>query len=289
MTFKTRFAPSPTGELHLGHAYSALFGFDLASINSGIFHLRIEDLDQSRSTKAFEKAIYEDLSWLDIKWNENIIRQSERSSLYNDKLKTLWDLGLLYECSCSRRDILNAISAPHGNKPRYGPDGSIYPGTCKKNITKSRFPTKRNGALRLDMKKAWNYIDRDFLTFFEAEKILKGTSKTQIVTRAEAVNNIGDVVLSRPGSEASYHLSVVIDDAELGINNIVRGEDLFDATKIHTILYFLFNFSNPTYYHHKLITDSNGKRLAKRDKSRSISSLRKAGHTPKSIRSKLGI
>ena len=140
MTFKTRFAPSPTGELHLGHAYSALFGFHLASINSGVFHLRIEDLDQSRSTKAFEKAIYEDLSWLNIKWNENIIRQSERSALYNDKLKTLWDLGLLYECCCSRRDILNAISAPQGSKPQYGPDGSIYPGTCKKNITKSRFP-----------------------------------------------------------------------------------------------------------------------------------------------------
>ena len=289
MNFKTRFAPSPTGELHLGHAYSALFGFHLASVNSGKFHLRIEDLDQARSTKAFEKKIYEDLSWLNIQWDENIIWQSERGSLYNSKLKTLWDLDLLYECSCSRRDILNAISAPHGSEPRHGPDGSIYPGTCKQNIKASKFPTKRNGALRLDMIKAWDYIGREFLTFCEAEKVLKSTPEIQIVTRNEAIDNIGDVVLSRPGSEASYHLSVVIDDAELGINNIVRGEDLFDATKIHTILYFLFNFPTPIYYHHRLITDSNGKRLATRDRSQSISSLRKAGLTPKSISSMLGI
>jgi glutamyl-Q tRNA(Asp) synthetase len=139
------------------------------------------------------------------------------------------------------------------------------------------------------MIKAWDYIGREFLTFCEAEKVLKSTPEIQIVTRNEAIDNIGDVVLSRPGSEASYHLSVVIDDAELGINNIVRGEDLFDATKIHTILYFLFNFPKPIYYHHRLITDSNGKRLATRDRSQSISSLRKAGLTPKSISSMLGI
>ncbi len=277
MIFKTRFAPSPTGELHIGHAYSALFGYNLAKRNAGEFYLRIDDLDDTRSKKKFEDQIFSDLRWLGLKWNENIIYQSQRSKIYAEKLKILWDIGLLYICSCSRKDIANALSAPHNKNPIIGPDGHVYPGTCRYKKIKKTFEYSKNHALRLDMVKAWDHLNCEYLIFLEAQKFFPIKNKKQIVTREEAIKKIGDVVLSRNNLAASYHLSVVIDDAAQNINNVARGEDLFEATKIHTILYALFNLPCPTYHHHKLIRDSEGKRLAKRDNAKSISYLRRKG------------
>ena len=277
MIFKTRFAPSPTGELHIGHAYSAFFGYNLAKKNTGEFYLRIDDLDHSRSKKEFEDQIFSDLRWLGIKWNENIIYQSNRSQVYAKKLEILWEIGLLYICSCSRKDIVNALSAPHNENPKIGPDGHIYPGICRDRKIEKTLETLNNHVLRLNMAKAWDYLDCNYLIFRESQKFFPERDKKQIVTREEAIKNIGDVVLSRNNLAASYHLSVVIDDAAQNINNVVRGEDLFEATKIHTILYALFNLPSPTYYHHKLIRNSEGKRLAKRDKAKSISCLRRMG------------
>lgn len=283
MIFKTRFAPSPTGELHIGHAYSALFGQSLAKRNSGEFYLRIDDLDHSRSKKKFEHQIFTDLRWLDIKWNKNIMYQSKRTHVYEKKLKILWDLDLLYICSCSRRDILNALTAPHTETAKPGPDGYVYPGTCRNKTGKNNFESINNHALRLNMAKAWDHLGCDYLIFLESQKFFPEENKKQLVTRKEAISNIGDVVLSRSNLAASYHLSVVIDDAAQNINNVVRGEDLFEATKIHTILYALLNLPSPIYHHHKLITDSEGNRLAKRNNAKSITYLRSKGMTKKNL------
>ena len=289
MIFRTRFAPSPTGKLHIGHAYSALFGEALSKRNSGEFYLRIDNLDYSRSKKKFENQIFTDLRWLDIEWNRNIIYQSQRSHIYAKKLKILWDLDLLYDCSCSRKDIKNALTAPHNDDPKLGPDGYVYPGTCRSKRAKGCFDSINNYVLRLDMAKAWDYLGCNYLIFLESQKFFPEKNKKQIVTREDAINNIGDVVLSRSNLTASYHLSVVIDDAAQNINNVTRGEDLFEATKIHTILYALFSLPCPIYHHHKLITDSKGKRLAKRNDAKSISYLRGTGMTKQNLLSLINL
>ena len=270
---RTRFAPSPTGPLHLGHAYSALIAYELAQKNVGECLLRIEDIDQSRARGTWEEMIYDDLKWLGFEWVGHVARQSERMPQYTQALEMLWSRDLLYPCHCARRDIVNALSAPQEGHP-IGPDGIIYPGTCRDLPRPETMP--RNVALRLDMAKAVGEIPK--LSFTE---MMFGTQAAQVIDLAplDYPNTIGDIVLARKDMGTSYHLSVVIDDADQQITDVVRGEDLFDATKIHVLLQRLMGFSVPTYHHHKLIRDENGRRLAKRDDARSIQSYRQSGLT----------
>lgn len=273
----TRFAPSPTGPLHLGHAYSALYAYDFARTHGGQFLLRIEDIDQSRSRVHWEQQIYDDLSWLGIDWEQPVMRQSDRMAAYTDALKMLTSKGLIYRCSCNRRDILDAISAPQEGSIPTGPDGVIYPGTCRrKNLELS----EGNGStLRLNMKKALSSV-KDALTF---EELLHQPGRHDIAPDT-LINKVGDIVLARKDMGTSYHLSVVLDDAAQGITDVIRGEDLFEATQIHVLLQKLLGLPTPIYHHHRLIRDETGKRLAKRDDARAIAKYREDGLTPADIR-----
>lgn len=275
----TRFAPSPTGPLHLGHAYAAIIAHDLAQQNAGTFLLRIEDIDQSRARPHWEQGIYDDLQWLGLDWGANVMRQSDRMDAYDAALDALWDRGLLYPCTCTRRDITNALSAPQEGVTQFGPDGPIYPGTCR---TKPRSgPRPRLANLRLDMQMA-----AQDLTFYEAGPEFLGTHH---ITAQSMIEQVGDVVLARKDMGTSYHLSVVVDDATQRISHVTRGLDLFDATKIHILLQHLLEILTPMYHHHRLIRDDAGKRLAKRDDARALSLFRDKGVTPLQIRAMVGL
>lgn len=276
----TRFAPSPTGPLHLGHAYSALLAHDTTRAAGGTFLLRIEDIDSTRARAEWETQIYDDLQWLGIHWDAKPMRQSDRLSAYTQALKSLWDRGLIYPCTCTRRDIAAAASAPQeGDAPTYGPDGLIYPGTCR-TVPSGDLPTGE--ALRLNMAKAVEQLEGPF-TF-------KDTGKGPIThTADELINGVGDIVLSRRDFPGSYHLSVVLDDAAQDITHVIRGEDLLEATKIHVVLHQLLGLKTPIYTHHRLIRDENGKRLAKRDDARAIRTYRESGVTPTEIREMVGL
>ncbi len=267
----TRFAPSPTGPLHLGHAYSALFAHDMARAAGGTFLLRIEDIDQSRARPEWESQIYDDLAWLGLTWPTPVMRQSDRLPAYAAALDTLWARGLLYPCTCNRRDILAAASAPQEGAAM-GPDGIIYPGTCR--VQSRTGPRPLDTALRLDMNKALQAVDTE--TFY-------------VAGNQHMTDNIGDVVLSRRDMGTSYHLSVVIDDAAQHITDVVRGADLREATPIHVLLQHLLQLPTPTYHHHRLIRDDAGKRLAKRDDARAIATYREGGATPSDIRQMVGL
>ena len=288
MTFVTRFAPSPTGPLHLGHAYSAMLAQDLARQNDGQFLLRIEDIDRDRSKPEWELQIYDDLDWLGLTWESAVLRQSDRLETYANTLKSLWDRGFLYPCTCSRRDILDAASAPQEGV-QYGPDGLIYPGTCLQPSSQV-VPTAEmpeGVALRLNMSKVIAHLrDRPAGTALAFHDDIAGT----ITTTAEQVAaNVGDIVLSRKDFLGSYHLSVVLDDAAQNITHVVRGQDLFEATQIHVLLQALLDLPTPRYHHHKLIRDDAGKRLAKRDDARAIAKYRADGLTPADIRALVGL
>lgn len=274
----TRFAPSPTGPLHLGHAYSAMLSHDRATASDGIFHLRIDDLDQGRARPEWEALIFEDLTWLGLSWPRPPMRQSERLPLYRDALARLWDMGLLYPCTCRRSDIQNAVDAPQEGVPRHGPDGIIYPGTCRPKRPPAG-PMPQGAALRLDMVRA----------LAEIEKPIAFIEKGQIITPDNMSETVGDVVLSRRELGASYHLSVVIDDADQQITHVIRGEDLLGATQIHVLLQRLLGLPTPVYEHHRLIRDENGKRLAKRDNARAIETYRNEGISREEIRLMLGL
>lgn len=293
MTFVTRFAPSPTGPLHLGHAYSAMIASDMAKSEHGQFLLRIEDIDQSRSRQHWEDRIYDDLNWLGLTWPKPVLRQSDRLSIYDQALERLWKKGLLYPCVCNRKDIATAASAPQEGAPLLGPDGIIYPGTCRnRNQDKdlSEIPHPRNQALRLDVAKACRAIrDPAKFQFSELGSGPDGETGTVTFTPDEMATNVGDVVLSRRDMGTSYHLSVVLDDAAQGITRVVRGRDLFDATRIHVLLQALLNLPTPEYFHHDLIRDDAGKRLAKRDDARAISKYRAEGASPADIRRMVGL
>ncbi|MBO6897430.1 MAG: tRNA glutamyl-Q(34) synthetase GluQRS [Shimia sp.] len=302
MTFITRFAPSPTGPLHLGHAYSAMLAHDMAMENGGTFLLRIEDIDQSRARAHWEEQIYEDLAWLGLTWDGPVMRQSDRMPHYEAVIDKLWDKDLLYPCHCNRRDIQDALAAPQEGAPIIGPDGVVYPGTCR---NKPRLPNHMTAvptdcALRLDMAMACGtdiferLIDAPEgghdIAYFEEYGNGTDTPKGTIsFTPEEIQRTIGDVVLARKGMGTSYHLSVVLDDAAQGITDVVRGEDLFEATRIHVVLQNLLDLPTPRYHHHKLIRDENGKRLAKRDDARAIVTYRAEGATPEDIRAMVGL
>ncbi len=301
MRFRTRFAPSPTGPLHLGHAYSAILAFDMAMAEGGEFLLRIEDIDQSRARPEWEAQIFDDLKWLGLHWEEPVLRQSDRQASYQGTLESLWDDQALFACSCSRKDVLAAVTAPQEGAPVHGPDGIVYPGTCNRPENRTGFgdwPMPRDCAFRLDIDIATNRTfeprvtekgpDR-FASFTETGRGPNGETGMIEFSAREMVREVGDVVLARRDMGTSYHLSVVLDDAHQGITHVIRGEDLFEATKIHVVLQRHLNLRTPVYHHHKLIRDETGKRLAKRDDARAIAKYRSEGASPQDVRRMVGI
>jgi len=278
----TRFAPSPTGPLHLGHAFSALTAAALAEAAGGTFLLRIEDLDRARVRPDWEALIYEDLTWLGLTWPEPVLRQSRNGAAYDAALSALAARGLIYPCSCSRGDIRAALAAPQEGAPAVGPDGVVYPGTCRGRPMASRQP---GDALRLDIARAVAAVRP--LSFEETGPVHPGRHR---VEPEALVAGTGDVVLGRRVSgEIAYHLAVVVDDGAQGVTLVPRGEDLFTATPVQVLLQALLGLPQPRYHHHRLIRDERGRRLAKRDDARSLHSYRAAGLTPAGIRALVGL
>jgi glutamyl-Q tRNA(Asp) synthetase len=272
----TRFAPSPTGLLHLGHAYSALFAGRLATSAGGQFILRIEDIDPGRCRPEFEDAIIEDMAWLELEWTQPVWRQSERMDVYGSALETLNAMDLLYPCFCTRKDIAAEISqsgaAPHLTQD--GPDGPVYPGICKSLDGSTRAARIADGephALRLDMDAAIAHA---------------GTLSWHDRSRGEQTAEpeiFGDVVLARKDVATSYHLAVTIDDAAQGVTLVTRGSDLFAATHIHRLLQALLDLDVPEWHHTPLLANSDGERLAKRDRAFTLRAMREAGTDPEEI------
>ncbi|MBE1237475.1 tRNA glutamyl-Q(34) synthetase GluQRS [Phaeovibrio sulfidiphilus] len=277
MTTVTRFAPSPTGLLHLGHAYSALLAQDEARRTGGRFLLRIEDIDPTRCRPEFETALYEDLAWLGLNWETPVRRQSEHLAFYREALSGLAARGLLYPCFCTRRDI-EAAAGPDG--PR-GPDGLLYPGTCRSESqarTQARIAAGEPFALRLDLRRALACVDTPLLwTDLDAGE------------QQARPEQFGDVILARKETPTSYHLSVTLDDALQGVTRVVRGQDLFEATHVHRLLQALLGLPTPLYRHHRLLAGPDGRRYAKSAGSLSLRALREAGETPDSIRARIGL
>lgn len=284
MTFITRFAPSPTGPLHLGHAYSALLAHDMALAAGGEFLLRVEDIDQSRARPQWEQQIYDDLEWLGVRWPQPVLRQSERTEAYRKSLLKLTEMGLLFPCWCKRADIEMAASAPQEGVPRFGADGLIYPGTCR--WRKIGHATS-NDVLRLNMSKALACSQVPELLSWHETGQVRNSHKTY--PAANLLSDAGDVIMRRKGMDASYHLSVVLDDAAQNVTHIIRGADLEEATPIHVLLQTLLGLPTPIYHHHHLIRDDAGKRLAKRDDARSIAKYRNDGASPQDIRALVGL
>ena len=276
MTFRTRFAPSPTGPLHLGHAYSALYGHRLAEAKNGLWLLRIDDLDHSRSKPEWTQQIFDDLRWLGLAWPEPVRFQSQETASYQTALDALARAKLIYPCCCNRADIAQAAAAPQEGVPEFGPDGRIYPGTCRQ---RSLSQAGAGDALRLNMRKAVKALQKP-MTYEEF-----GTQLSERITlKPEAlIAQVGDVVLRRKDQGAAYHLAVVIDDDAQNITDVVRGADLSAATQIHVVLQQLLNIQTPRYHHHALIRDETGKRLAKRSDSEALSTLRNAGYSAQDI------
>jgi glutamyl-Q tRNA(Asp) synthetase len=277
----TRFAPSPTGPLHLGHAYSAILAHDRARAAGGQFLLRIDDLDQSRARPEWEALIYEDLSWLGLTW-DGLRRQSDHFDSYRDAIESLAATGAVYPCRCTRADIAAAASAPQEGVPEFGPDGRIYPGTCRGRPYRERADTD---ALRYDLSKSIAPPSQ-LPTFTETGPAHPGCHR---VSADHLMSRVGDPILARPNLAASYHLSVVIDDAESDVTDVIRGEDLFEATYLHRFLQWQLGLTAPLYHHHRLIRDDAGKRLAKRDDARAIRTYRAEGASPRDIRRMVGL
>ena len=271
----TRFAPSPTGLLHLGHAYSALTVWSHAQSLGGTALLRIEDTDSTRCRPEFEAAIYEDLAWLGLKWPTPVLRQSDHDDEYTRVLGKLATKGLLYPCSCSRKDIAAA-----GAKP--GADGLVYPGTCRKRTLKDKRP---GDALRLNIAKALSRIEKPMR--FEETGIKPALYR---VTEKSLIGRIGDPVLQRKDTgDPSYHLACVHDDMRQEITHVVRGNDLRTLTPLHVLLQHLLGYRTPIYYHHGLILDEQGERLAKIDNAKAIATYRADGAKPADIRALIGL
>lgn len=263
-TVITRFAPSPTGRLHIGHAYSALFSFRQAKDAGGRFILRIEDIDPERCRPEFEQGIYEDLKWLGLEWEGPVRRQSDYMDDYKAALGRLHGKDLLYPCFCSRKDILAEIArsgvAPHG------PEGALYPGTCRHLSVGEQEEQIASGApyaFRLDMEKA----------LASAGKPLYWTDRAKGEQRATP-EILGDVVLARKDVDTSYHLSVTLDDHLQGITLVTRGEDLFYASHLHRLLQELLGLNVPEWHHHPLLLDEEGKRFAKRNNAVTLQYMR---------------
>ena len=273
----TRFAPSPTGLLHLGHAHSALFAARLARQSGGRFLLRIEDIDTGRCRPDFVEAMFEDLAWLGLDWERPVRRQSEHGADYAAALESLARRGLLYPCFCTRADI-EAEIARAGHAP-HGPEGIAYPGTCRTlsaDRRQRRLAAGQPHALRLDMAAA---------VALAGPLTWRDIAKGELVARPEP---FGDVVLARKDIPTSYHLAVTVDDALQGVTLVSRGEDLFAASHIHRLLQALLGLAVPDWAHHPLLVDGQGRRYAKRDRSLSLRALRQAGHSAAEVRAMAG-
>ena len=273
MATVTRFAPSPTGYLHLGHAYAALFAHAAARETRGRFLLRIEDIDTGRCRPEFDAAILDDLAWLGLDWETPVRRQSEHRDEYAAALARLDAMGLIYPCFCTRAEI-RAEVARAADAPQ-GPDGPTYPGTCRTLSAGERAERTARGdayALRLDMRSA--LTRGPTLTWRDR---VRGTI-------AAMPEKFGDVVLARKDVPTSYHLAVTLDDARQGVTLVTRGEDLAPTTDIHRLLQALLDLPTPEYHHHRLLHDDTGKRLAKRDRAATLRDLRAAGRTPEEVR-----
>lgn len=255
----SRFAPSPTGRLHLGHAFSAALGHSRARSGAGKFLLRIEDLDQTRSRPEFVDGIYEDLAWLGLDWDQPLFVQSERTDAYDAALETLKGRGLVYACFCTRADIAQSLTAPHGDA------ASSYPGRCRDLADDPERRATTPHCWRLDSAKALglagipSWADADGARF------------------APTPDQIGDAILARKDAPASYHLACVVDDAAAGVTLVVRGADLRPSTPTQRLLQTLLGLPEPTYLHHPLVTHAGGRRLAKRDLAPTLATMREAG------------
>lgn len=274
----TRFAPSPTGRLHLGHAYSALVAWEAARRAGGRFLLRIEDIDPTRCRPEHEQAIFDDLAWLGIDWDGPVRRQSEHLDDYRAALDRLRGEALVYPCFCTRRQIADEI-ARAGQAP-HGPDGPRYPGTCRglaATTAEARLAAGEPHAWRLDIARAL---------------VLTGPLAWTDLAQGEIAADpgvFGDVVIARKETPTSYHLAVTVDDALQGVTLVTRGADLFEATHIHRLLQALLGLPVPDYRHHRLIVDEEGVRLAKRAGAPTLAALRAAGHSPAAVREMVGL
>lgn len=284
---RTRFAPSPSGLLHAGHGYSALTAHDIARKSGGAFVLRIEDIDVARCRSEFEDAILEDLAWLGLEWEEPVRRQSEHFGDYEAAIERLTDAGLTYPCFCTRKEIAaeieGAASAPHG------PDGPHYPGTCKglgQDERQAKVAAEGAFALRLDSEKAVRHLQDTASLPLHFEQLIALDREERVRTEVDP-HLFGDIVLARKDIPTSYHVSVVVDDHLQNISHVIRGEDLREATHIHAVLQGLFGFEPPVYFHHPLVRDDAGRRLAKRDRDQTLRALRDQGVSPGDVRARI--
>jgi glutamyl-Q tRNA(Asp) synthetase len=255
----TRFAPSPTGRLHLGHAWSALRAHDLARAARGTFLLRIEDIDTGRCRGEFVDSIFEDLRWLGLEWDGQAAFQSQRTALYDAALATLVERGLAYRCWCTRAEIAEAAGAPQGDV------GPLYPGTCRGRADPG---DGRPHCWRLDVLKAIRTT---------GPLMWRDAGAPAVIATPQM---LGDVVIARKDAETSYHLAVTVDDAAQGVTDVVRGRDLYTSTHIHRLLQALLRLPPPRYRHHDLVVGDDGQRLAKRRDAPTIASLREVGSDP---------
>jgi len=255
----TRFAPSPTGRLHLGHAYSALVGHARAREGGGAFRLRIEDLDQTRCQPEFVDGIYDDLRWLGIRWEEPVLVQSQRTAAYEAALELLKSEGLVFACFCTRADIAQSLTAPHGDA------ATSYPGTCRNLPDNPGRRATTPHCWRLNSSKA---LDRAGLPAWTEADGAQFTASE---------GDIGDAILARKDAPASYHLAGAVNDAESEVTLVVRGEDLRPSTPVQRLLQVLLGLPEPAYLHHPLVTHSDGRRLAKRDLAPTLAAMRESG------------
>jgi glutamyl-Q tRNA(Asp) synthetase len=282
VTFVTRFAPSPTGRLHRGHAFSALTAWRAARETGGGFLLRIEDIDPTRCKPEFEAAILEDLSWLGLDWDGPVRRQSDHPGDYDAVINDLNGRGLLYRCFRTRKDILDAIGdAPHG------PAEAARPGPHPAEEEAALLAGGRPFAWRLSLDRAREALGDawDALAFVEEGRGPEG-ERGRINARPETA---GDVVLARKDAGTAYHVAVTHDDALQGVSHVIRGEDLFEATHVQVLIQALMGWPTPTYRHHRLLVGPDGRRYAKRDRSVTLAELRAGGLTPAALRAELGV
>ncbi|SDU41442.1 tRNA glutamyl-Q(34) synthetase GluQRS [Stappia sp. ES.058] len=287
-----RFAPSPNGHLHLGHALSALMNFDAARASGGRFLLRIEDIDTTRCTPELEEAIHEDLAWLGLSWETPVRRQSAHFADYRAALETLEKQGLVYPGYLTRREIRDAVVVAEARDgrpwPRDPDGGPLYPGDAavlSAGEISARKAVAAPHALRLDMKTAIARLAAP-LTWQELDHP-EASSKAGTI-RADPAH-WGDVVLARKDTPTSYHLSVVVDDAVQGVSHVVRGRDLYQATAVHRLLQMLLGLPEPRYHHHRLIEDGEGRKLSKSQDDTALSALREEGASPRDIRRRVGL
>lgn len=280
--YVTRFAPSPTGYLHLGHAFAALFAYRAATDSGGRMMLRVEDIDTGRCRPEFEEAIYQDLEWLGVEWAPPVRRQTEHLKGYAAALRLLSEGGVVYPCFCTRKEIRAEI-AKAGQAP-HGVTGTLYPGTCRKlspDERRRKVSDEVPYALRLDVFKAMVIAKRDHggppsWTDLDVGEVECDPSP------------LGDVILGRKDIPSSYHLSATLDDFLQGVTLVTRGRDLFHSTHIHRLLQVLMGLKAPQYHHHKLLTGEDGERLSKRHQSLTLRALREAGKTPEEVRRMAG-